>query len=86
MLVSIGNLMKHWKFQKDWLTCHEVMTMESFPKSSCRIVDTCLLFSRREYVLLNNVNDVQGIYVTLTLADKFGCLNRKGTRPILLEY
>ena len=50
MLVSIGNLMKHWKFQKDWLTCHQVMTMESFQKSSCRIVDTCLLFSRREYV------------------------------------
>ena len=43
MLVSITNLMKHWKFQKDWLICHQVMTMESFQKSSCWIVDMCLL-------------------------------------------
>ena len=50
MPVSKANSMKHCKFQKDWLSCHWVMTTKSFKKSSCRIVDTCLLLSRREYL------------------------------------
>ena len=40
MPVAVAISMKHYKFQKDWLSCHQVMTMRSFQKSNSRYVSS----------------------------------------------